>query len=155
MKMNRLYTEDTKATQAIITEATVNHGFTQYNAVGRFMGDQENSIVLETTDFHLLIGIAARIVAEYSQEQVWVTDCDNTVWIVSIFGGTVCAINTESNAHYTNKARATSARAEEERVERSNAARAHVKGFLSAAYAISVQQYNQQCRELWREDGEV
>ena len=157
MKMNRLYTEDTKATQAIIEEASVNHGFTLTFAVGQYNGQRENSLILESTDFHLLIGIAARIVAEHEQEEVWCVDSNNVVWIASISGGIVRVVNTENNEQYTTRTAQQQheheheynrARARARRTEHENRARAREQ---SRAYAISVQQYNEQCRELWRD----
>ena len=103
MKMSKMLVEDTKATRLAILESKglQSSGYTMLEARGSYEGKSEASLVLYSIDFSLLVGIAAIIVLEREQLEVWLVDSENTVWIVRLEGLVASCKNTSNGASYS------------------------------------------------------
>ena len=103
MRIHTMLTADTAATRAAINSCKPLQakGYTITETEGCFEGRKEDSLKIQTTSFHLLVGIAASIVSDRLEQEVWLIDSHSTVWIVDIVAGILRCRNTETDHDYT------------------------------------------------------
>ena len=102
MRMQALFTEDCKATRIVLEDSKglQQSGCTVIACEGFYLGNHETSMVILSTDWHALVGFAARLVAERSQELVLIVDSRCDVWKVELQGLVVQCFNTETKEQY-------------------------------------------------------
>ena len=103
MRIQTMLVADTAATRAAINSCKPLQakGYTITQTSGCFAGKKEDSLKLQTTSFHLLVGVAASIVSDRHEEEIWLIDSHSCVWIVDILAGVLRCRNTETDNDYT------------------------------------------------------
>jgi len=103
MRIHTMLVADTKATRLAINSCKPLQakGYTITQTSGCFAGRKEDSLKLQTTSFHLLVGVAASIVSDRVENEVWLIDSHSCVWIVDIIAGILRCKNSETGNDYT------------------------------------------------------
>ena len=102
MRFSRLYAEDTKAIRRTFddSEPLQLNGYNLQATQGSYNHVREDSLILETTDFDLLIGIGCIIVRDCGQEEVWVRDPAGDIWVCEQIRGILKVTNSETQGRY-------------------------------------------------------
>ena len=103
MRIHTMLTADTAATRKSVANCKPLQaaGYNITDVLGCYRGTQEKSFKLQTTSFHLLVGVAASIVSDRQEQEVWLIDSHSCVWIVDIVAGILRCRNTETDNDYT------------------------------------------------------
>jgi len=103
MRIHTMLVADTAATRKSVADCKPlqSAGYNITDVLGCYRGVQEKSFKLQTTSFHLLVGVAASIVSDRHEKEVWLVDSHSTVWVVDILAGVLRCKNSETGLDYT------------------------------------------------------